>query len=1256
MRKAILLLLVWLAPALPTWAGAPDAEIHDAGHVIVFSKTTGWRHASIPAGIARIKALGSTHHFSVFATENDADLTPERLDSTDVLIFLNTTGDVLGAAAQQHFEDYILGGGGFVGIHSAADTEYDWPFYGKVIGAYFDSHPQIQSANVEVVDRTHPSTKHLPFTWERTDEWYNYGANPRDEVHVLAQLDEATYSGGTMSGDHPIAWCQEIGQGRSWYTGGGHTDASFSEDAFVQHLWGGIQWAAGWAEGDCKADIASNFQYEVLLSGITAPMDLRVDPQGRVLFIERTGRVRRYDPQAETTETLATIPVFSTFEEGLLGIELDPQFDQNGWVYLFYSRPSPNIQVLSRFTLSGSRLLNEEVLLEVPVQRAQCCHAGGHLAWDSQRNIYISLGDNVNPFESDGYAPIDERTGRNAWNAMVTSGNPFDFRGSILRIHVAEDGTTAIPSGNLFADSLDGLPEIYVMGARNPFRITVDAATDVLYWGDVGPDAHGDNPTRGPRGYDEVNRTTEAGFYGWPFCMGPNLPYRQFDFATGQSGASFDCAGGVKNESRYLPRAVTLPPAQPAWIYYPYGDAVDFPSIQSGQGRSVIMGPVYRNANPDSTGFPPYFNGHHFFADWSRNTLHTVQVDDEGNPFAITPFLSGIDVRSPISLTFGPSGMLYMLEWGTGYSNTNPDARLSRIQYRTGGRPPNMVIQASATSGTLPLEITFSATGSSDPDPGDSIVYYLWDVDGDGETDARGETITHTYTEAGTYQVTLRGVDINQLVGSARTEIVAGNTRPEVTFHGLRDGATMWWGDTLAVSVDVFDAEDGSTVEGGIACSEIIVDVLLGHDDHGHAIDRFEGCDGTVVIPTDSGHEPQDRVFLVVEVYYRDRSDAPLEVRETRILWPRQTEGEWWVAGTDMEMPLATGSAGGALGITTSKTTIELAPLSLRYVDGISFVHTGAGGWLRLTSDDEPIGQAWLEATQNQFMRREVTIPVRDTVQNVTIEYDGTASTGNPSYIDRIDFISGGYRGWDVPRGLSAEYHTRMDLGGRSIDRVEPHISFSWGSANPFFLVPADGFSVRWSGYLLPPEDGAYQFALRGDDGYRLRLDGETHIDQWVNQAVTQVESGTVALTAGQPVFVEIEYFENAGDAQIQWLWKTPSGNGFEVVPTRVLYPRDSPVASERGQLPIDEGGLTLYPNPTISGRVTATSSRFTNTDQSLEVRVFDALGRRVWGDVMDAIDGTSLELDLSALSAGWYLVEIMTASGPLRTPMIRMP
>ncbi|HEY7124380.1 MAG TPA: ThuA domain-containing protein [Ktedonobacterales bacterium] len=237
-------------PAPPS-SSTPAAS--PAFRLLVFSRTAAFRHDSIPAASAALQKLAAEHQVGIDFTENPTCFTEAALARYQAVVFLLTTGDVLDGTQQQAFEHYIRAGGGYVGVHSASDTEYDWPWYGGLVGAYFDrvhGHSAVVPATLHIVNRTHPSTSPLPATWQRSDEWYNFATNPRGQVNVLLTIDEQTYRGGVMGSDHPLAWYHAYDGGRAWYTALGHTIESYSEPLFLAHLWGGITYSAGFSSSN----------------------------------------------------------------------------------------------------------------------------------------------------------------------------------------------------------------------------------------------------------------------------------------------------------------------------------------------------------------------------------------------------------------------------------------------------------------------------------------------------------------------------------------------------------------------------------------------------------------------------------------------------------------------------------------------------------------------------------------------------------------------------------------------------------------------------------------------------------------------------------------------------------------------------------------------------------------------------------------------------------------------------------------------
>ena len=674
--------------------------------ILVFFKTGGYYHESIPTGVKAIQDLGAKNGFNVDTTTNANKFAEDSLKKYASIVFLSSTLELLAGNQEIALERYIQAGGGFVGIHAAADAEYDWNWYVKMIGASFKSHPANQEATLIINDKNHPSTDSLPATWTRTDEWYNF-KNLNPDVKVLISIDEKSYQGGENGDKHPMAWYHNFDGGRVFYTELGHTNESFSEPLYLKHILGGIQYAMGDNTADYSkahsvfAPDESDFTKTDLVKGtFFEPTELSVLPNLDVLVVQRRGEIMLYNNTSKKIKQAGFLNVYwktnapgVNSEEGLLGVKADPDFAKNHFVYMFYSAPDSPMNRLSRFTLENDTILNtsEKVILEFYEQRDICCHTGGSIAFGPNKTLFVSTGDNTTPFDepkqkyaSHGYAPLDDRPGHLQYDERRGTANTNDLRGKILRIRVKEDGSYEIPEGNLFPKGTDkARPEIYVMGNRNPYRISVDPKNGNLYWGEVGPDANVDSlETRGPQGYDEVNQARKAGFFGWPFFIGNNYPYHIYDYATGKSGPAFDPAKPINN-SRNNTGLTELPPAQPAFIWYPYGiSTTDFPSLGAG-GRTAMAGPVYySDLYPKETRYPSYYDGKFFFNEWMRGYIKAVTMKANGDYDRMEPFMPNTKFHAAIDIEVGPDGRFYVLEYGSGWFSKNEDAGLSRIDYK----------------------------------------------------------------------------------------------------------------------------------------------------------------------------------------------------------------------------------------------------------------------------------------------------------------------------------------------------------------------------------------------------------------------------------------------------------------------------------------------------------------------------------------------------------------------------------------------
>jgi cytochrome c len=559
----------------------------------------------------------------------------------------------------------------------------------------------------------------------------------------------------------------------------------------------------------------NRFTRTVLAADLREPMELAVAANGDVYWVERYGSLYRYDPVTGQVTAVAKLDVFAGNNDGLLGLALDPAFGTNGHLYLYYSPAGATPQQhVSRFTLREGKfdILTEKILLRIPTQREECCHSAGSLAFGPGGNLYIAVGDNTNPSQQEGYAPVDERPGRTAFDAQRTSANTDDLRGKILRIHPESDGTYTVPGGNLFPrDGSRGRPEIYVMGARNPFRISVDARTGYLYFGDIGPDANSPGP-KGPAAYDEFNVARRPGNYGWPYFVGDNKPYPKVDFATGAVGPYPD-PEAPQNDSPNNTGQKTLPPVQKPAVWYTYAESEPFPGLGTG-GRSALAGPVYRFGSglASQTKFPAYYDGALFLFEWMRDWVKVARLDADGNLTGLEPFMPATEFSSPVDMAFGPDGALYVLEYGAGWYSNNRDARLSRISYSPGNRPPVAKAAAAVTAGKAPLTVQFSGQGTLDHD-GDPLTY-RWQFGTGGISNEPNPSFT--FTRNGVYPCRLTVTDAGGKKAEAVVDVIVGNTPPRVGLELAGNRTFFWDGYPVPYQVRVEDAEDGSLAGGGI--------------------------------------------------------------------------------------------------------------------------------------------------------------------------------------------------------------------------------------------------------------------------------------------------------------------------------------------------------------------------------------------------------------------------------------------------------
>ncbi len=552
---------------------------------------------------------------------------------------------------------------------------------------------------------------------------------------------------------------------------------------------------------------STRFTHMKLMSGFDEPMQMAILPNYDIVIVERKGAVRYFSNSTKELSTIAQFNVFSGIEDGLLGVAADPGYKKNNWIYFYYAvAGDKNVSQLVRYELTDGKLLqsSKKILLDVPTQRTYCCHSAGHITFGSDGLLYLAIGDNTNAEEIEGHNPTDERPGRELSDDQGTTVNSNDLRGKILRIRPEPDGTYSIPEGNLFPrDGSAGRPEIFAMGLRNPFRVSVDPKTQYVYWGDVGPDTQ-IKTEDGKLSYDEINQARKPGFFGYPYFLGDNVAFPDYDFATKKEGPGKDPLRPY-NDSPNNTGIKILPPAQPAFIWYGKGPSKKWPLLGSG-GASAMAGPVYYSDLYPNAPYklPEHYNGKLFIYDWIRKWIIAVEMDAKGDYIAMERFLPQLRVVAPIDMQIAPDGAIYLLAYGTNWFARNTDSGIIRVEYSEGNRKPVASIKIDKTIGAAPLSVFLSAADSRDYDQGD-VLSYKWKI---GNTILSGKETRYTFNKPGNYNAVLTVSDQKGAQGTASVQLKVGNTPPVVKIETTGNRSFYWDNATLNYRIRITDKED----------------------------------------------------------------------------------------------------------------------------------------------------------------------------------------------------------------------------------------------------------------------------------------------------------------------------------------------------------------------------------------------------------------------------------------------------------------
>lgn len=552
---------------------------------------------------------------------------------------------------------------------------------------------------------------------------------------------------------------------------------------------------------------SNRFSKQTIKLGLCEPIALTISNAGDVFYCLRRGEIYVYEPKKGSIKQLGNLLVDFSGGNGIMGMTLDPNFDYNKKVYVFYIDTAFNYKV-SRFKIENDSILQtkEETIFSFKIDHEPGAHNGGTILFDKSGNLLISTGDNTPPWQANGFPPHDQNKGREIYDALRTAANSNDFRGKILRIKPLENGNYIIPDGNLFAkNGSQGKPEIYIMGCRNPWKMSIDDKTGFVYWGEVGPDA-GLDSTIGPRGYDEINQARKAGNFGWPMFVADNKPYSFVPLLDSLEIKKFN-KNLPYNPSKNNTGTKLLPIPEKAFIYYPYSLSKEFPLVGKA-ARTACAGPVYdyikvKNSNVK---FPKYYHEKLFIYEWMRGWIMAVSMDKNGNYVGMEKVLENLKFVNPTHIAFAPDGSLYVLEYGLIWYTQNKEASLSRIIFSEGNRPPVPLISCSDTIVKINQKIFINSVDSYDFD-NDSLQYEWW-ID-NNKAFSKSKQTNLVFSTSGIYLLHLKCTDSKQISATTSKKIIVGNSFPCVKIKVLGNNSTFYFENgELNYSIDVTDNED----------------------------------------------------------------------------------------------------------------------------------------------------------------------------------------------------------------------------------------------------------------------------------------------------------------------------------------------------------------------------------------------------------------------------------------------------------------